>query len=568
LRYIGNFILLPIRLIIYLYYWIFSYLKKGEHVYVEVPSSFQEYRKTFLLELISGKEGSPLFLQFIEDLRLILESKHIKKVSFNVNQIEYGLAELQEICRLVEELQKKGIHTSGFSQSGDLKTLYFLSFLDERYCAENAEFFLLLPSVESFFFKGTLSKLGIEVENFASGKYKSLAEMFTREKFSKEAKENITSLIQSIKSNLLKTIKKKSNLNLENIHPILTGKYLFDKGFFKGFLDEEDFKENLQYKDYKKPEKDNFLQEPDFTVTTLSSLYFIERKKKYKFFRKRQNKIAIVCLKGEIVEGKREENELKEGSIHAYSTIKMLKEIRKDDSIKGVILEIDSPGGSAFASDLIYREILKLKSTKKTYAYLKNVAASGGYYIALACEKIFTNPYCITGSIGTVVIRPNLAGLYKKLGITKDRIEFYPTREIFSEFGKLSLEAKKFLTSEIERVKDIFYNVVCTNRNFSREDMEQRGGGRVFSGEEALKWKLVDSTSGFLSAIVELEKELGLGEMRWEYDVPTYSIRSMLKSWKNFTRFSKNPLEYVISNISIDRLEYYSEISRVLSKSF
>lgn len=566
MRYFWNLILFPFRAIHYLYYSVLAPFKKGDHVYIELPGYFLESRKTPMLEFLSGRDSSPLFIHVIQDLRRIAKAGYIKKVSFNVNQIHYGFAELEELCLQVQELRESGIRTVGFSQAGDLKTLYFLSCLDERYCAENSEFHVLLPSVESFFFKGALKKAGIEVENFASGKYKSFAEMFTRESYSKEARENVIHLIRSIKNQILSKIKEKTNLDLHDSIPILTGKTLLERSFFKGFLEEEDFYENRMYEDYKKPPEKETEKEPDYKPTSLSSIYFIQRKKKYKFFKKKSNRIAIVSMKGEIVEGKREEYDLKEGSIHAYPIIGLLKELRKDDSIKGVVLDIDSPGGSAYASDLIYKEILRLKSSKKVYAYMKNVSASGGYYLSVACEKIYTNPYCITGSIGTVMIRPDFSGLYKKLGITKDRIEFYPTREIFSEFGKLTRESKKFLTEEIDRVKNIFYDVVCTGRNLSRDELEERGGGRVFSGQDSFQWRLSDSTSGFVKTILDLQKELGYSEMSWDYIVPTYSVRTMMKNWKSLVQISENPIDFVLDNLPRRGMEYRSDLGKIVSK--
>jgi protease-4 len=163
--------------------------------------------------------------------------------------------------------------------------------------------------------------------------------------------------------------------------------------------------------------------------------------------------------------GNKSEEDLKEGNIHAYPVIELLRSWTERDEIKVIIFEIDSGGGSAFASELIYREIKKLKVNKKIYAYFQNISASGGYYIGCAADEIISSPYCITGSIGTVLVRPNLKGLYDKLELSKDRIEFYPGREIFSEYGKLTSYSKNFLNEEIERVKNQFYNVVCLSRN-------------------------------------------------------------------------------------------------------
>jgi protease IV len=547
-----------------------SPFRKGDLLFIELPRNFVESRKTAMVELIAGGDTGILFIHFLQDLKKILKSGSVKKLLFSVSDIEFGFAELFEIVKLIREMKEKGIQTAGFADSGNLKTLYFLSYLDERFTSLNSEFHPVLPSSEAFFVKGALKKLGIEVENFASGKHKAFAEMFTREGYSAEAKENITQFIDHIKTQIFQAfIENTGRKWTENDFPvILSGQSLQEKGFFKGFLEEEDFYENRMYSDYKKPEEKDSEKEPipDFKPMSFRSFYFVERRKKFRFFKKKYKRLSIVSLRGEINQGKKEDFELKEGAIQAYPVVQLLRSLRKDESVSGVILDIDSPGGSAIASDMIYNEVLKLRKDKKVYVYMKNVSASGGYYIACAGEKIYTNPFCLTGSIGTVMVRPNFSGLYKKLGITKDRIGFYPTRDVYSEANKLSKESKAFLISEIERFKNIFYTIVQSSRKLDAEQMESRGGGRIFSGGAALELSLVDSTEGLLDIIDAMQKDLGLKDLKWEYIVPTYSFKSMVRNWRTFVRVFNDPLDVLFKSIPKQRLEYRSWVALWIAK--
>lgn len=559
IRFLLNIILFPFRVLGFLYYQVATPFRKGDHVYIEIPTRFSESRKTALLELLAGREQvNYLYAFFLRDLLAILENPFIKKVSFNFGQIEFGYGELEEIIQIIQKMNQRGIQTAGFALTGDLKTLLLLSYMKERYTGINSEFHPILPSSEVFFFKGLLKKIGIEIESFASGRQKALGEAFTREKFSPEARANLESLLNSLREILLTQLNKNFPCNwLEILTPILSAEKLLQIGFFHGILNEGEFQENLAYNNYKKPSEQE-KKEKDYTPMTLSSVIFFANKKRFRFFKKKKTTIAIVALRGEIYEGKKEEKELKEGSIHAYPIIYLIRELRQDPNIKAIILEIDSPGGSAFASNLIYQEIKKTNSEKKVYAYLRNVAASGGYFIACGCEKIYSHPSCITGSIGTIILKPELSGLYKKLGITKERIGFYPKRDLLSEYGKLSKESRAFIKNEIERVKNIFYDVVCENRKFSEKEMEKKGGGRVFSGKQGFELQLIDSLDGLLALLEKVEEEIGEGELSWEYIVPVFSFRSMFKDWNSFVSLQKHPIQQVLPKFPKIETLYYS----------
>ncbi|MCE9500801.1 MAG: S49 family peptidase, partial [Leptospira sp.] len=199
-------LLLPVRLIQFLYYQLFGFFKKGEYLYIEVPHKFSSVRKTTLMRLITSDEDPPSLVDFLNDLKLISENRFIKKVFFMIDRIDFGLAELKNITDGIEKIRKSGKKTAGFCETGDLKSIYLLSSMEERYTSESGEFQSILPSAESFFFGKLAKKAGIGVESFASGKYKSFAETFSRDSFSKEAKANLSDLIKSVRSQLVRQI--------------------------------------------------------------------------------------------------------------------------------------------------------------------------------------------------------------------------------------------------------------------------------------------------------------------------------------------------------------------------
>ncbi len=560
MKKIQNLLLFPFRSIHFLILYFRVGIKKKSSIFIEVPSNFSVSRKSALLEFISGEKEIPLYIEFLKDLKIIRDSKIIDSVAILCDRIDFGFAELQEIGILIKEISDSGKTVKGFAFTGDIKTLFLLSFIPKRYTIETGEFIFFLPAIESFFWGKLLKNWGVDVEAYTSGKYKSFAEPFQKEKFSPEAKENLKNLIISLKEQILNGFNENTKLDWIKIQkPIMSSDYLKTVGFFHGFTDEVDFKKYHTLEDCKKID-DKSKESISLNISLLRkrNLYDI-----YKFFPEKKEYFAILPLKGNINMGNRKESEMKEGSIHAYPVIDILRTLEEREDVKVVLLEIDSGGGSAFASELIYRELLKLGKKKKIYSYFQNISASGGYYIGCGTEFIGASPFCITGSIGTVLVRPNLKGLYDKLHITKDRIEHYPGREMFSEYGKLTDYSKKFLSNEIERVKTQFYNVVCASREIERADLEPKAGGRVFTGKEFLKQGMVDSNDGFLHFIYKIESDLKLKNPEWEYYVPVYNFKSMVRNFTFASNFFKNPISYIQKREDKFPLEYkypYTEI--------
>lgn len=564
MHFILNILFLPLRLIQYLYYILWVPFRSGKAIYIKIPKKFSNYKKTSLVELITGKDSSPLLLDFLYDLELVSKSKRIDKVFFTAGEMDFGLAELSNICSAIEKIKANGIKTIGFAEEGGLKTLYLLSYMEERYSTQSSEFMVLLPALESFFFGGFLKKIGIEVEGFASGPYKSLAEQFNRTGFSKPAKENIQSLLSSIRKQIAEVFLKNASLKEEDLYtPIIPATNLKEIGFLQGFIDGEDFEKNYYYKNFTGETTDL-----DSKPGSISHVHFFENKKNFSLFPEKLTKIIVLPLKGNISMGK-EEEEFKSDAINAYPVIAALREIAEDSKIKGLILEIDSGGGSAFASELIYKEILKLKKKNiQIVAYQQNVSASGGYYIACACDKIVSNPYCITGSIGTVMVRPDLKKLYTKLGITKERIEFYPLRDIFSEYGKVSPESKKYLKSEIDRVNHQFYDRVIASRKISEEELTKLAEGRVFSGKDFFDYKMADSNGTLMETISFLKETINKKRIEIIYEPGVYSIRSMVKEFRFGLSILTDPLKILNDAIYNSENYFKSSIGEMIAGIF
>jgi protease-4 len=276
-----------------------------------------------MVELLSGNSDSPLYFEFLKELELIRDSPSIEVLAMFVDTMEYGFSELHEIGRMLEEIKGSGKTIKAHSVTGDIKTIYLLSYANERYSIEGGEYMFFLPAVESIFWGKFLKSWGVEVEAFTSGKYKSFAEPFQREKFSPEARANLSNLIVSIKNQIIDKLNKNTGLDwLKCSKPIMSAGYLKSLGFINGYIEETEFK---KYHNLTNIITDQERKEKDANVLNIKKL---KRKSKllgFKFFPAPKELIMIIPLKGNINMGNKSEEDLKEGNIHAYPVIELLR---------------------------------------------------------------------------------------------------------------------------------------------------------------------------------------------------------------------------------------------------
>ncbi|KAA1267163.1 signal peptide peptidase SppA [Leptospira interrogans serovar Weerasinghe] len=524
-------VFIPFRLIFQLIRWIRFRFFSGDHYFLEIPSEFSNYRKSFLMKLLSSKEEEVFFTDFLLEFKLLSQVPNLKKVSILIQQPEYGFGETLNIAEGLQILKERGIVLEGFALTGGLKSLFLLGVCNKRFSSESSEFFPVLPSAESFFFGNAGKKWGVKAETFQSGPYKSFGETFQRDKFSSKARENLNSLLKQMTDDLESIFKRYTGFTLKTFaEPFLSAKVLQERKFITGFLNEEDFKENFIYINYQNENED---QKPSSKELNLSSLYRFSKLKNFKLLSQKESVVAVLPLKGNIHHDTIGKGEGKTDGISYYSIKEALKELKKESSVKAVILEVDSPGGSAFVSELLYQEILKLQKKKPVYAYIQNISASGGYYLSCGASKIYASPYGIVGSIGSISIRFDLKNLYSKLGITKDRVGFYKYRDLLSEYGPIHPESKKLMEQEIKESEGLFYKRVSDSRKIPISDLDKRfGQGKVFTSSQFLKERMIDSITDFLSLLEDIKQDLKVEKVQVRYLPSLFTFQSFLKSLK------------------------------------
>jgi len=213
------------------------------------------------------------------------------------------------------------------------------------------------------------------------------------------------------------------------------------------------------------------------------------------------DRIAVVPIRGVITDSR--------------SVVDQIKKYRKDNRVKAIILRIDSPGGGTAASQEIYREVQRTVPKKKVIASMGNVAASGGYYVALPANKIVANPATLTGSIGVIMEVSNIKELMNKIGVSREAVKSGPYKDIGSPLRKMKPEERRLLEGVIKNVHQQFVDVVVKGRRLTREKVEKIADGRIFTGEQARDLGLVDELGSFEDAVELTKKMAGLsGEVK------------------------------------------------------
>jgi protease-4 len=267
------------------------------------------------------------------------------------------------------------------------------------------------------------------------------------------------------------------------------------------------------------------------------------------------DKIAIIYAQGEIKSGEGDVSYIGEGSMR-----RSLQEARKDKNVKAIVLRIDSPGGSALTSDLIWREIELTKKTKPVVVSMGNLAASGGYYIACNANTIFAEANTITGSIGVFGILPNFTQLSQKIGINTETVKTHQNAAEYSPFQPLDSDFRAVTQESVERIYAVFVNRVAAGRKMTFEQVDAVGQGRVWSGSEALKIGLVDKIGGMDDALAAAAK---LGKIK------TYKTQNYPEYEKTFKDmfagfpFAKTKESLIKEEIGAENYEIFQKVKKI-----
>jgi len=461
-----------------------------------------------ITEVLGGADNRPLTLiNTIKSIDKAAEDPKIVALFLDGSEGTYnnGYATLKEIRESLTNFRAKGKKIIAYGVSYSEKQYYLSSIADEIYINPIGEMELNGIASQPIFLTGALEKYGIGVQVIRVGKYKSAVEPFIRKNLSPENRQQLEALLNDFWQQYLTTIGTSRNLKLQELQKIAdnVGSLNSTSAQKAGLVDKVAYYDEVRAR----------LQE--ITGTTENNQKSIPKVDIAEYIQNKPqtnsaNKIAIVYAEGEIVEGQGRSQQVG-GDRFAQA----IRKIRLDDKVKAVVLRVNSPGGSAIASDLIWRELKLTSQVKPVVVSMGDVAASGGYWIATAAEKIFAEENTITGSIGVFGVLFNLEKIAANNGITADVVKTAALADINNNYRPKTEAELKIYQKNVNEFYSLFLDKVADGRKLPKDKVEEIAQGRVWSGKQAKQLGLVDQFGGLEAAIDYAAKQAKLGD-DWE----------------------------------------------------
>ncbi|GGD45881.1 signal peptide peptidase SppA [Muriicola marianensis] len=444
------------------------------------------------------------------------EDDRIRGISVRNQFVMAGWSQVKAIRDALKDFKESGKFVYAYADLYMQKDYFLASVADSVYLNPVGNMDFRGLSAEVLFFKELQEKTGVKMEVVRHGKYKSAVEPFLQDEMSEENRTQIRELLASLWVSIVDDISSDRGLTPDDLNSIAdslggrTPALALKSGLVDG---------NLYMDEYESRIKTalDISEEKDIDYVELSD-YMKEARKKSVY--KGSDRIAVIYAQGEIFYGEGGPDFIGQGLIN-----KALIRAREDNKVKAVVLRVNSPGGSALTSDIIWREVMLTRKEKPVVVSMGDVAASGGYYIAAGADKILAEPTTITGSIGVFGTIPNISKLAKNIGINAEQVETNRNSTEYSLFEPMSPEFRGVITESIENTYQTFLKRVAEGRNISLQRADSLAQGRVWSGKEALQLGLVDQLGGLDDAIAEAAALA---------DISSFSIRRYPRYKSNF----------------------------------
>lgn len=461
----------------------------------------------------------------LKALKKAAGDSHVKGVSLYLSSVQASPASITAIRNAIIEFEKSGKFVYAYSETFSQGAYYIASAANKVFLNPKGGLDLRGMSSQIMFYKGLIDKLDLEVEIVKCGKFKSAVEPYIMDKMSDANREQMEVLLSSIWGTFCQEIAQSRKISVEEINhcadsmKLVTAKDVLAAKFVDQLLYRTDYCQLLRQKvGIGKDAKLSLLSLSDYISNLTDDISFSK------------DKIAVLYACGEIVDGKGN------GDVIASETF--CKEIRrayKDDKVKAIVLRVNSPGGSALASEVIWNEIQQAKAVgKKIVVSMGDYAASGGYYISSGADAIVAEPTTLTGSIGVFGLIPNVGNFLKnKLGVTIDGVSTNAHSDALNGFRPMNETERTYMQSSVNETYDTFLTRVATGRKMGKAQVDSIGQGRVWSGKDAVKIGLVDKI-GNLDAAIKLAADLAKVK---DYAVVNYPKKKSF--WEEITEQDK-----------------------------
>jgi protease-4 len=501
--------------------------------------------------------GSVAPLSLKETLSAIEKAKEhdrIEGIYLDATYLSAGTASIDALRRALIEFRESGKFIVAYADNYTQRCYYLSSVADKIFLNPQGLLELTGIASQTTFYKGILKKAGIDMQVFKVGTYKGAVEPFILDKLSDENRTQITSYQQEIWNHIVDHIAAARNISSDKINDFADHGHMFsaaEKTVEYGLVDELKYREDAE--NYI---KEQIGLEPDKKLKTISlaKMKHIKAKGENKKRSRTTNLIAVVYAEGEIIAS----DHVPAYSESNYITEELVDELiklKKNKEVKAVVMRVNSPGGSGYVSEQIWKQINELKESKKIVISMGNVAASGGYYISCAANKIISEANTLTGSIGVFGLFPNFAGLFDKLDVTTDIVK----TNRYSDFGDLSRpmrdDEKALMQGYVERFYDVFLTRCSDGRGMTKEAINTIAEGRVWTGKQALEIGLVDEI-GDLDRAIEVAAELA--------ELTDYNVKTISKLHDPLTNYLKKQMGEMKTSAVKDVLGKDAELFQLL----
>jgi protease-4 len=476
-----------------------------------------------LTDLLAG--GTTTVTDIVEALDRARNDPRITGVFLRVSESTMSMGKLQEVRTKIQEFNRSGKFSVAYLEFGTNRSYYLASTCKTVILLPKSLLYIRGMMASSTFFRGFLDKLGIYPDLLHIGEYKNASNIFTEKKYTPAHREATETLLGDWFREYLAGIAESRGLDPEEVKKLVE----------KGPLSSEEARaarlvDRVAYQD----EAEEFVKQKNHGSDHRIRLRdYLDRTE-----RDGHEKLAVIYATGMIMPGRSGGAPGGETSLGSETMSEQFRRVRDDKAIKAVILRIDSPGGSAYSSEVIRREVEITRRTKPVVVSMSDVAASGGYWIAMSADKIIAQPGTVTGSIGVITGKFNIKGLFEKLGMTKDLVTTTENSTLDWPFQNYSPAQRESVQKNMRDIYNDFLAGVAAGRHMKVEDVNKIAQGRVWTGERALKLGLVDEMGG-LDAAITAAKQLAKIPKQEEVSLlflpPSKSILEKIRDLMDYT---------------------------------
>ena len=482
------------------------------------------YRNPWDSYLNNGNDQAVSLTQLLNAIDNAKKNPKIDGIYLTASAPVAGMASLSEIRQRLLDFRKSGKFVVAYADNYAQAGYYLASAADELYLNPQGAVDLHGIASTTLFYKQTLAKLGVEMNVFKVGTYKGAVEPYTNTQLSDANREQMNSFTQALWSEILKYISVSRNIEATALNAMVDEAPLFYTA--KEYMQNK-LVDTVLYSREMKGVLNSYLDQDEDESISFVSVGEMNRARAISRNRGIDGLVKVIYAEGNIIDG--DDGVSGYGNINRTLASELIR-VAEDDDIDAVVMRVNSPGGSAFVSDVIWDAVEYVKSRKPIVISMGDYAASGGYYISCAANYIYAEPGTITGSIGIFGMFPSFAGTAEKIALTYDGVKTNQYADLGNALRPLTDGEKALFQKMVEQGYDTFITRVANGRNLSKAMVDSIGQGRVWTGEQALERKLVDAMGGLDDAIV---KAAALAKMT-NYKV-VYNDRAEL-SWKKMLR--------------------------------